>query len=150
MYSDYDTQLQRMIDAIDPLLDIAPIHGPSWTGSTASLNGRRRNWRSLKTLLMSGTGPLLKLWNVKVQEQLLHFKNKWKNSNVNFCVVESSFVQFHLNVSAVWVKFKYMRSWCVHTFMYVAKLRHGGVWWFCRFFDGGCLYLPPLGRIWTV
>ncbi|ELT88359.1 hypothetical protein CAPTEDRAFT_153668 [Capitella teleta] len=53
-FSVYERSLNRMVDALDPLLDNKPLHIPSWAGKHASVSSMGRNWSAAKALLNSG------------------------------------------------------------------------------------------------
>lgn len=53
-YHMYEASLNRIVQALDPLLDCKPIHSASWMGSDASIFTRAQNWAPAKALLNSG------------------------------------------------------------------------------------------------
>lgn len=54
-YVDYEHRLDRIVQALSPLLDVEPVHIPTWMdGDASSLKTKWANWPSVKALVSFG------------------------------------------------------------------------------------------------
>jgi len=56
---EYGDHMTRMMRAIDPLLDTAPLHVAAWIGPRKSLRRAWKNRAALKSLLSAGENKLV-------------------------------------------------------------------------------------------